>query len=67
MTKIPGVSFQSDAKGKVKKVTFDIAKHGDFIEDYLDGLKADELLKNGEFVSHESVLEEHEKLKRKGK
>lgn len=67
MTKLPGITFETTSKGTIKKVTFDMKQHADFLEDYLDGLRAKEILKNGEFVPFAETLKKHEALKKKGK
>jgi hypothetical protein len=54
MEKIAGIKMERDGHGKLRKVTFDMKYHAQFVEDYLDNLLI-ESRKNGKFSPIEEV------------
>jgi len=40
-TGIKGLKFENDAKGRAKKVIFDLDLYGEMLEDIIDGIVAD--------------------------
>ena len=56
MSKLAGVKFERDTRGRVKKVTLDMKKHSAFLEDYLDHLKIEEAKKDAEFIPWDDAV-----------
>jgi len=58
MSKLAGIKFEKDSKGRVKSVTFDLKRHAAFLEDYLDHLLIEDAKKDAEFIPWEEAVKE---------
>ena len=61
MSKLAGVKFERDARGKVKKVILNMKEHSAFLKDYLDHLSIEEAKKDAEFIPWEEAVKELDK------
>jgi len=61
MSKLAGVKFERDTRGRVKKVTLDMKRHSAFLEDYLDHLQIEEAKKDAEFIPWDDAVKELDK------
>ena len=63
MARIAGVQFEKDSKGRKKKVTIDLKKWGEYLEDFFDMLEI-EMARDEETVPWEKVKKELIKKKK---